>query len=207
VPGQAHGFTIAANVAKPRSRGQVALVSPDPTAKPLIVHNYYDDPEDLRIQIAGVRLAMRIAKTAPLAQWISDPYLAPASDSDEDIVAHIRARMQTIYHPVGTCKMGTDDMAVVDPQLRVRGVEALRVVDASIMPTVPRGNTNAPTIAVAERAADLVRGLESYCSHGREPGSVSSSMPTCSSNPRLELGNPTMMPWYRLRPAANHGQE
>jgi choline dehydrogenase len=159
VPGQAHGLTIAANVAKPRSRGQVALVSPDPTAKPLIVHNYYDDPEDLRAQIAGVRLAMQIAKTAPLVQWISDPYLAPASASDFDIVAHIRARMQTIYHPVGTCKMGTDDMAVVDPQLRVRGIEGLRVVDASIMPTVPRGNINAQTIAVAERAADLVRGL------------------------------------------------
>jgi len=102
---------------------------------------------------------MQIANTAPLAQWASNPYLAPASDSDEDIVAHIQATMQTIYHPVGTCKMGTDDMAVVDPQLRVRGVEGLRVVDASIMPTVPRGNTNAPTIAVAERAADLVRGL------------------------------------------------
>jgi choline dehydrogenase len=159
VPGQAHGFSIAASVVNPRSRGQVALVSPDPTAKPFIVHNYYDDPQDLRTQIAGVRLAMQIANTAPLAQWASNPYLAPASDSDEEIVAHIQATMQTIYHPVGTCKMGTDDMAVVDPQLRVRGVAGLRVVDASIMPTVPRGNTNAPTIAVAERAADLVRGL------------------------------------------------
>lgn len=158
VPGLAHGFTVAANVTKPRSRGQVALVSPDPTVKPLIIHNYYDDPEDLRAQVAGVRLAMQIANTAPLSVWVSDPYLAPASDSYGDITAHVRARMQTVYHPVGTCKMGTDDMAVVDPQLRVRGLEGLRVVDASIMPTVPRGNTNAPTIAVAERAADLVRG-------------------------------------------------
>jgi choline dehydrogenase-like flavoprotein len=172
VPGHTHGLTIAANVANPRSRGQVALVSPDPTAKPLIVHNYYDDPEDLRTQIAGVRLAMQIAKTAPLSQWASNPYLAPTSDSDEDIVAHIRARMQTIYHPVGTCKMGIDDMAVVDPQLRVHGIEGLRVVDASIMPTVPRGNTNAPTIAVAERAADLLRGLTvaAASTSSRSPG-------------------------------------
>ena len=159
VPGQAHGFTLGANVAKPRSRGQVALVSPDPTAKPLIIHNYYTDPQDLRTQIAGVRVAMQIANTAPLAKWASHPYLVPASDSDEDITAHIRARMQTFYHPVGTCKMGTDDMAVVDPQLRVHGLEGLRVVDASIMPTIPRGNINAPTIAVAEQAADLIRGL------------------------------------------------
>jgi choline dehydrogenase-like flavoprotein len=159
VPGQAHGFTIGANVAKPRSRGQVALVSPDPTAKPLIIHNYYEDPEDLRAQVAGVQLAMRIAQTEPLAAWAADPYIAPASDDEQDVIAHIRSRMQTVYHPVGTCKMGSDELAVVDPQLRVRGVEALRVVDASVMPAVPRGNTNAPTIAVAEKAADLIRGL------------------------------------------------
>jgi choline dehydrogenase len=90
VPGQAHGFTLAASVVKPRSRGQVTLVSPDPTVKPFIIHNYYNDPEDLRVQVAGVRLAMRIANTAPLAQWASAPYLAPASDSDEDITAHPR---------------------------------------------------------------------------------------------------------------------
>jgi choline dehydrogenase-like flavoprotein len=158
VPGQAHGFTIGANVAKPRSRGQVAIVSPDPTAKPLIIHNYYDDPDDLRAQVAGVRMAMRIARTEPLAQWATDPYIAPASEAEEDVVAHIRSRMQTVYHPVGTCKMGADELAVVDPQLRVRGVEGLRVVDASVMPSVPRGNTNAPTIALAERACDLIRG-------------------------------------------------
>jgi choline dehydrogenase len=175
VPGQAHGFTLAASVVKPRSRGQVTLVSPDPTVKPFIIHNYYNDPEDLRTQVAGVRLAMQIANTAPLAQWASAPYLAPASDSDEDITAHIRARMQTISHPVGTCKMGTDDTAVVDPQLRVRGIEGLRVVDASIMPTVPRGNTNAPTIAVAERAADLVRGRTTV---------TATSTPTSSRLPR-----------------------
>ena len=158
VPGHAHGFTVAANVAKPLSRGRVALVSPDPTAKPLIVHNYYAEPDDLKAQIEGLRLCMEIARTEPLSDSVAQPYLAPASTSDEDVAAHVRARAQTAYHPVGTCKMGVDELAVVDPQLRVRGVEGLRVVDASIMPTIPRGNTNAPTIAVAERAAELIRG-------------------------------------------------
>jgi choline dehydrogenase len=157
VPGHAHGFTVAANVAKPLSRGRVVLVSPDPTAKPLIVHNYYAEPDDLKAQIEGLRLCMEIARTEPLSDWVATPYLAPASTSDEDVAAHVGARAQTAYHPVGTCKMGVDELAVVDPQLRVRGVEGLRVVDASIMPTIPRGNTNAPTIAVAERAAELIR--------------------------------------------------
>jgi choline dehydrogenase-like flavoprotein len=132
-------------------------VSPDPTAKPLIVHNYYAEPEDLRSQVAGVRMCMEIVRTEPLADWVSGPVMVPESDSDEDIVAYIRAGAVTTYHPVGTCKMGVDDLAVVDPQLRVRGVDGLRVVDASIMPTVPCGNTNAPTIAVAEKAADIIR--------------------------------------------------
>ena len=159
VPGHAHGFTVAANVAKPLSRGRVVLVSPDPTAKPLIVHNYYAEPDDLNAQIEGLRLCMEIAQhRATLRLGRNSPTSAPASTSDEDVAAHVRARAQTAYHPVGTCKMGVDELAVVDPQLRVRGVEGLRVVDASIMPTIPRGNTNAPTIAVAERAAELIRG-------------------------------------------------
>jgi choline dehydrogenase len=116
------------------------------------------EPEDLRSAIEGVRLTMQIAATAPLARYAQQPFMAPASDSDADIEAHVRRTMQTIYHPVGTCRMGADEGSVVDAELRVRGVEALRVVDASVMPSVPRGNTNAPTIALAERAADLIRG-------------------------------------------------
>jgi choline dehydrogenase len=158
VPPPAHGITLSACVLKPRSRGQVALPSPDPTVKPFIVHNYLSDPEDLQSMIEAVRLTMRITGTAPLARYAQQPFLVPASDSDADIEAHVRTMTQTIYHPVGTCRMGSDDGAVVDPELRVRGVEALRVVDASVMPSVPRGNTNAPTIAIAERAADLIRG-------------------------------------------------
>jgi choline dehydrogenase len=158
LPPHAHGFIVAANAAKPLSRGYLRLVSPDPTAKPLIITNLYAEAEDLRVQIEGVRVCMEIARTEPLADWVAAPYNVPVSDSDEDIIAFARAYGHTVWHPVGTCKMGVDELAVVDPQLRVRGVDGLRVVDASVMPTVPRGNTNAPTIAVAERAADLIRG-------------------------------------------------
>ena len=158
VPADVHGLSLAACVLKPRSRGYVAVGSPDPTAKPIIVHNYFDDPDDLRTAVDGVRAVMEIARHSPLADSISGPLFAPASDSDADIEAHIRVTMQTLYHPVGTCRMGSDATSVLDPELRVRGVEGLRVVDASVMPTVPRGNTNAPTIAVAEKAADILRG-------------------------------------------------
>jgi len=158
VPAPAHGFTLSACVLRPESRGQVAVISPDPTTKPFIVHNYFAEPEDLRSAVAGLRAVLEIAHTEPLAQFAQAPYSAPASDSDEDLAAHIRHTAQTIYHPTSTCRMGVDDLAVVDPELRVRGVEGLRVVDASIFPAVPRGNTNAPTIAVAEKAADLIRG-------------------------------------------------
>jgi choline dehydrogenase len=161
VPPAAHGFTIIATVNKPSSRGQLTLASADPTAKPRIMNNLYEAEDDLRSQTAGVRLAMQLAQTMPLANWVRAPFIAPATESDNDIIAHVRARAHAAYHPVGTCKMGIDDLAVVDPQLRVHGVEALRVVDASIMPTVPRGNTNAPTIAVAERAAELILGTAS----------------------------------------------
>ena len=137
----------------------MALVSPEPTAKPLIVHNYYADPDDMRLAIEGVRACMRVAEQEPLARYVTATHNVPASDSDADIEAHIRATTGTLYHPVGTCAMGADADSVVDPALRVRGVEGLRVVDASVMPTVTRGNTNAPVIALAERAADLIRGI------------------------------------------------
>jgi choline dehydrogenase-like flavoprotein len=158
VPPPAHGFTLTVCVVKPRSRGQVAVVSPDPTTKPLIVHNYFAEPDDLRSGVAGMRELMEIGRTEPLAGFASSLHMGPASDSEEDLVAHIRHTAHTLYHPTSTCRMGVDELAVVDPELRVRGVEGLRVVDASIFPSVPRGNTNAPTIAVAERAADLIRG-------------------------------------------------
>jgi choline dehydrogenase len=158
VPGDAPGIALGGCVTKPASTGYVALVSPDPTAKPLIVHNYYSQPEDLRAQMALVRLCMQLAETEPLAGLITERYLCPASDSDTDIAAFVRARTQTNYHPTSSCKMGVDELAVVDLELRVRGIDALRVVDASVMPSVVRGNTNATVTAIAEKAADLIRG-------------------------------------------------
>ena len=111
--------------------------------------------------LAGCRALLEIAEQAPLRRLRGRPFLpADGADStDEQLLGHIRQWAQTLYHPVGTCAMGTGETAVVDPQLRVRGIENLRVVDASVMPAIPRGNTNAPTIMIAEKAADLIRGL------------------------------------------------
>ena len=160
VPADRHGFSFGTCVLKPKSRGYVALGSPDPTAKPLIVHNYLEHPDDAASMVGGLRLTMEIGRKEPLAGLASETIQGPESDSDEDLLAYARRTLQTLYHPVGTCRMGEDAGAVVDAELRVCGVEGLRVVDASVMPSVPRGNTNAPTIALAERASDLIRGLE-----------------------------------------------
>src|SRR5258705_669307 len=158
VPAHAPGVTLAAAMTKPASTGYVALVSPDPTTKPLIVHNFYGEADDLRTQVAAIRLCMEIARTQPLAGCLGEPYQYPASDSDEEIAAMLRRHTGSNLHATSSCRMGIDELAVVDLELRVRGVDALRVVDASVMPSVPRGNTNAPTIAIAEKAADLIRG-------------------------------------------------
>ena len=114
---------------------------------------------DMARMEAGLELLMEIGSRPALSAYCGDGEQLPASSDRADMQAYIRRHAQTLYHPVGTCAMGADDDSVVDLELRVRGVEALRVVDASVMPTVPRGNTNAPVIAVAERAADLIRGV------------------------------------------------
>ncbi len=152
-----HGFGLAPCVLTPASRGYVLPLTPDPTAKPYILHNYLAEESDMARMVEGMRVTLEIARQPALAPYTTRPRYIPASDSDEDVRAHIRQQTFTLYHPVGTCRMGADAEAVVDTDLRVRGVEGLRVVDASVMPTVPRGNTNAPTIALAERAADLIR--------------------------------------------------
>jgi choline dehydrogenase-like flavoprotein len=149
------GYSILATPLTPTSRGQVTLRNALPHAKPRILHNYYTTEDDTRTVIEGTRVALEIASRPALRKLRTADWAVPESDSDADILRFVRHNTRTIFHPVGTCAMG----AVVDAELRVLGVESLRVVDASVMPTVPRGNTNAPTIMVAEKAADLIRGL------------------------------------------------
>jgi choline dehydrogenase len=142
-----------------RSRGRVALRSADPLARAAIDPGYLTDEADLDVLVAGVRQAREIAARQPLAGLVAgEDAPGPGPAGDERLRAWVRGNVTTIFHPTGSCAMGGSDDAVCDPELRVRGVDGLRVVDASVMPAVPRGNTNAPTIAVAERAADLIRG-------------------------------------------------
>lgn len=153
----APGFSIGPTLLAPQSRGRVRLRTADPQHRPLIDPGYLREPVDLAALTAAIGTALAIAAQPALAS-ILHPRDLPASSDRADIVAHIRNRAETIYHPVGTCAMGADEHSVLDARLRVRGVSGLRVVDASAMPTVPRGNTNAPTIALAERAVDLITG-------------------------------------------------
>jgi choline dehydrogenase len=149
-----HGLWAAPGLLQPESRGSVTLASNDPTAKPVIRHNYYASERDMETMVAGMRALLDIVSQPALGPYCAEPHLAPDGDDDASLRRHVARNTVTIYHPVGTCALG----GVVDAELRVLGTEALRVVDASVMPAVPRGNTNAPVIAIAERAADLLRG-------------------------------------------------
>jgi choline dehydrogenase len=153
-----HGFTVGPTLLRPGARGRVSLRSADPLVPPAIQANYLAGERDLATLVAGVRLARRLAHARAFDPFRGAEILPGAAAADDAaIAAHVRATAQTLYHPVGTCRMGADARAVVDARLRVHGVEGLRVVDASIMPTIVGGNTNAPTIMIAEKAADLIR--------------------------------------------------
>jgi choline dehydrogenase-like flavoprotein len=153
-----YGFSCHLCKLRPESRGVVRLASAHPLAAPEIDPRFLSDPRDLDTMIRGARVTRAILEAEPLAKYRHrELFGAERARSDADWEAHIRARADTIYHPVGTCRMGVDSMAVVDPDLRVHGVPGLRVVDASIMPRLVSGNTNAPTIMIAEKAADAIR--------------------------------------------------
>ena len=154
-----HGFLIHVYQLRPESRGSIELKSASPFDKPLMKPNYLSSPKDLEVTREGVKIVRNL-----LAQDAFKPYLGKAMSpaegvtTDADIEDWIRSGAETVFHPTSSCKMGVDPMAVVDPQLRVHGIQGLRVVDASIMPTIDSGNTQAPTVMIAEKAADMIRG-------------------------------------------------
>jgi choline dehydrogenase len=151
-----HGITIGVVLLQPESKGTVTVRSPDPTEAPAIDAGYLTEPSDLARLVKGVGLAQELFATSALRHLVTETMM-PAPDQT-DLAEFVRASAETLYHPTGTCRMGSDDASVVDPQLRVRGVDGLRVIDASVMPQIIRGHTHAPTVMIAEKAADLIRG-------------------------------------------------
>jgi choline dehydrogenase-like flavoprotein len=154
-----HGFSCHVCLLRPKSRGSVELKSKDPHVPPLIDPKFYDDPDDLETMVKGFKITRQIMEAPALKQHSVRDFYTENLHSDDEIKTELRNRSDTIYHPVGTCRMGSDDGAVADPELRVRGVHGLRVVDASIMPTLIGGNTNAACIMIGEKAADLIRAV------------------------------------------------
>lgn len=153
-----HGYSCHVCVLRPYSRGEVFLQSADPMAPPGIDPKFLSDDRDLKTLIKGAKMTRQIMEAPALAKYKHKELFGVKDDmSDAEWEQHIRSRADTVYHPAGTCKMGVDDMAVVDPRLRVIGLEGLRVADASVMPTVVSGNTNAPSIMIGEKCADMIR--------------------------------------------------
>jgi choline dehydrogenase len=152
-----HGYTLHACVLRPRSRGRISLRSSSITEPPRIFANYLSEPGDLAGLIEGVKIARDILAAPAFARYRGrELYPGAGATTDDDLAMAIRAKAETIYHPVGTCRMGSDSQAVVDPELKVNGIRGLRVIDASVMPRLIGGNTNAATIMIAERAADFL---------------------------------------------------
>ncbi|MEG4115756.1 MULTISPECIES: GMC family oxidoreductase N-terminal domain-containing protein [unclassified Microcoleus] len=158
-PNEGPGFGTGACLTRPQNRGSVTLRSTNPNESPCIRMNYLQHESDVQKLVLGLRIIRKLFNTDLFNEFRGEE-VAPGVDvtSDEALQAYVRNVADTVWHPVGTCKMGTDPMAVVDPELRVHGVDKLRVVDASIMPSITTGNTNAPTIMIGEKAADLIKG-------------------------------------------------
>ena len=157
-PTKADGWSILPTLLHPTSRGYVGLRSANPMEAPVIQPNFLSTEADRDLLLQGTKLALELNRSAAFAPWLDHALMPAESASDEQLIAHIRKIVETVYHPVGTCRMGPGDNAVVDEQLRVRSIAGLRVVDASVMPSIVSGNTNAPVIMIAEKAADLILG-------------------------------------------------
>jgi choline dehydrogenase-like flavoprotein len=154
-----HGFAASAVNLYPRARGSVRLASADPRAAPLIDPALLQEPGDVQPLLDGLKLARELFAAAPFAKYRARE-VAPGTDihGDAALLDYIRATASTVHHPTSSCRMGVDELAVVDPQLRVRGLAGLRIVDASVFPGIVGGNTNAPVVMAAEKAADMMLG-------------------------------------------------
>lgn len=154
------GATVNPCVLRPESRGEIRLRSTDPADHPIVDPRYLTAGDDLRLSVKALKLARRILAQPSLSRFVESTEAYPGEGMDDDaaLASYVRSKGKTVYHPVGTCRMGQDDMAVVDPELRVHGVRGLRVVDNSIMPTLISGNTNATAIMIGEKASDMVLG-------------------------------------------------
>ena len=153
------GVTLNSTLARPRSRGTVRLASADPKAAPLIDPNFWGDPYDREMSLRGLEIAREIMRQPALRPFVRKEVLPGPGATEADVLDYAIGIAKTDHHPVGTCRMGADGMAVVDPELRLRGIDGLRVCDASVMPSINSSNTNAPTIMIGEKASDLVRGV------------------------------------------------
>jgi choline dehydrogenase-like flavoprotein len=157
MPGPANGYTIAFTTLHPHSRGAVRLASPDPATAPLIDPNFFGDDRDMVAMLTALGMAREIGRSPAFADWRDEEALpGPDVHDESELRDYLRRDADSYFHPVGTCRIGTDATAVVDPQLRVHGIDRLRVADASVMPSIPGANTNATVLAIAERAATLI---------------------------------------------------
>ena len=155
------GYTILPSLIKPKSRGYVALKSTNPLDAPLIQPNFLSEEDDLQILVTGTKKALEVMNAKAFSPY-RKAIVSPVDQTEAGIIEYIKMNVETIYHPIGTCKMGNDEMAVVNDRLQVHGIEGLRVVDASIMPVIVSGNTNAATIMIAEKAADMILGDNNF---------------------------------------------